>query len=140
MKRRTFLTGMGGLATVGMTGHLVAEWHERGWRTPVATVRAASYEVDLEDRIRGGLRELGFGPAQMRGKSILLKPNLVEPYADAPQINTHPAVVRAAAEVFRTWVARGLRCRGTRSLPRCSTGPGTIQDGYHLDGVPARVR
>ncbi len=105
MKRRTFLTGMGGLATVGMTGHLVAEWHERGWRTPVATVRAASYEVDLEDRIRGGLRELGFGPAQMRGKSILLKPNLVEPYADAPQINTHPAVVRAAAEVFRTWGA-----------------------------------
>jgi uncharacterized protein (DUF362 family) len=42
----------------------------------------------------------------IRGKAILLKPNLVEPCADAPQINTHPAVVRAAAEVFRSWGAR----------------------------------
>jgi uncharacterized protein (DUF362 family) len=106
MKRRTFLTGVGGLAATGMACRLVAESHEQGWRSPVAIVGAATYEVDLEDRIRGGLRELDFGPVRIRGKSILLKPNLVEAYTDAPQINTHPAVVRAAAEVFRGWGAR----------------------------------
>ena len=106
MRRRTFLTGMGGLAAAGMAGRLAADWHELGWRSPVVIVRAASYRVDLAATIRGGLIELGVGPARIRGKSILLKPNLVEPDADAPQINTHPAVVRAAAEVFRGWGAR----------------------------------
>ncbi len=106
MKRRMFLTGMGGLAAAGMSGQLVAEWHEKGWRSRVVIVRAATYEIDLEDRIRGGLSELDFGPERIRGKSVLLKPNLVEPYADSPQTNTHPAVVRAAAAVFRSWGAR----------------------------------
>ena len=106
MKRRTFLTGIGGLAAAGITGHVVTGWYEHGWRSPVAIVKASSYDVDLEDRIRGGLSELGFGPARIRGKSILLKPNLVEPDGDAPHINTHPAVVRATAEVFRGWGAR----------------------------------
>ncbi|MGP0062639.1 MAG: DUF362 domain-containing protein [Isosphaeraceae bacterium] len=105
MRRRTFLTGVGGLAAAGMAGSLATDWHERGWRAPVVIAGAASYQGDLETTIRDGLTELGFGPARIRGKSILLKPNLVEPCVDAPQINTHPAVVRAAAEVFRGWGA-----------------------------------
>src|SRR5207248_6939517 len=64
--------------------------------------------VDLEPMIRAGLHELGLGPSWVRGKSMLLKPNLVEPCGDAPQINTHPAVVRATAEVFRGWGARDV--------------------------------
>ena len=36
----------------------------------------------------------------------MLKPNLVEPSLLAPQVNTHPAVVLGAAEVFRGWGAR----------------------------------
>jgi len=36
---------------------------------------------------------------------VLLKPNLVEPAAAAPQISTHTSVVAAAAEVFRRWGA-----------------------------------
>jgi uncharacterized protein (DUF362 family) len=48
---------------------------------------------------------LGLGPGAFRGRSVLLKPNLVEPCAEAPHVNTHPAVVRAAAEVFRSWGA-----------------------------------
>ncbi len=46
------------------------------------------------------------GPRQVKGKSILLKPNLVEPSREFPHINTHPALVRAVAEVFRSWDAR----------------------------------
>jgi uncharacterized protein (DUF362 family) len=36
---------------------------------------------------------------------VLLKPNLVEPSLSAPHINTHPELVRAVAEVFRSWDA-----------------------------------
>ena len=46
------------------------------------------------------------GPGSIKGKTVLLKPNLVEPTRADPQINTHPAVVRAAGEVFRRWQAR----------------------------------
>ena len=56
--------------------------------------------------IAAGLLELGLGRAWARGKTVLLKPNLVEPSREAPEINTHPYVVRAAAEVFRSWGRR----------------------------------
>jgi uncharacterized protein (DUF362 family) len=72
----------------------------------VFIAKAASYDDDLPQIIRRGLAELGLGRAWARGKSVLLKPNLVEPIRDAPHINTHPAVVRAVAEVFRGWGAR----------------------------------
>jgi uncharacterized protein (DUF362 family) len=135
MRRRTFLTGMGGLAAVGMAGRLAADWHERGWRSPVVIAGAASYRVNLEATIRGGLIELGVGPARIRGKSILLKPNLVEPCVDAPQINTHPAVVRAAADVFRGWgasevfVAEGPgHCRDTQLVLEQSGIEGVLRE------------
>ena len=72
----------------------------------VVIARAASYDADLVRTIRDGLGELGIGAAWVAGKSVLLKPNLVEPNREAPHINTHPALVRAAAEVFRSWRAR----------------------------------
>jgi uncharacterized protein (DUF362 family) len=135
MRRRTFLTGMGGLTAAGMAGRLAADWHERGWRSPVVIAGAECYEVDLEATIRGGLIELGYGPGRIRGKSILLKPNLVEPYADSPQINTHPSVVRAAAEVFRGWgagevfVAEGPgHCRDTQLVLEQSGMEGVLRE------------
>jgi uncharacterized protein (DUF362 family) len=75
-------------------------------RSEVFVARAASYESDLERPIADALRALGFGPERLRAKSVLLKPNLVEPSREAPHVNTHPAVVRAAAAVFRRWGAR----------------------------------
>jgi uncharacterized protein (DUF362 family) len=77
-------------------------------RAAVFIAKAPSYQSDLESIIGSGLRELGVGPSWVAGKSVLLKPNLVEPCRDAPQINTHPAVVRAAALVFRSWGARDV--------------------------------
>ena len=69
----------------------------------------------------------GAGPV---GKSVLLKPNLVEPSKSAPHINTHPALVRAVAEVFRSWDAREVfvaegqgHCRDTGFVCPGAIGP-----------------
>jgi uncharacterized protein (DUF362 family) len=103
--RRAFLAGAG-LLTFGAASALaIRRGNEAGWRADVFVARAESYDLDLAAIIRGGLAELGIGPAWTRGKSVLLKPNLVEPSKAAPHINTHPAVVRAVAEVFRGWGA-----------------------------------
>lgn len=71
--------------------------------TPAAAVfvaKAADYAVDLGDILRRGLAELGLTRQEVAGKRVLLKPNLVEPHAGAGHINTHPLVIRAAAEAF----------------------------------------
>jgi uncharacterized protein (DUF362 family) len=106
LKRRTFLTGAGALAAAGLGARAWRQADERGLRASVFVAKAASYGVDLERPIRDGLVALGLSPRWAAGKSVLLKPNLVEPSREAPQINTHPAVVLAAAEVFRRWGAR----------------------------------
>jgi len=76
--------------------------------------RASRYQMDLVSLILSGLEELGVAPRVIRGKSILLKPNLVETKPGAEHINTHPLVVRAAVEAFlhlgaaRVLVAEGV--------------------------------
>jgi uncharacterized protein (DUF362 family) len=46
-------------------------------------------------------------PIDVRGKRVLLKPNLVD-YAPGDAINTHPMLVLAAVEAFRSMGARSL--------------------------------
>jgi uncharacterized protein (DUF362 family) len=76
--------------------------------------RAPRYQMDLTSLILRSLKELGVTPREIRGKRILLKPNLVETRVGAEQINTHPLVVRAAVEAFlhlgaaRVLVAEGV--------------------------------
>src|SRR5262249_27585345 len=137
--RRSFLTGVGGLAAAGLgakawVGH--DEWRQRA---NVFVARAESYTSDLERPIRDGLLALGGGKGRVSGKSVLLKPNLVEPSLDAPQINTHPLLVRAAADVFRRWGAREVtvaegqgHCRDTEYVLEQS-GLGRILDEARLD-------
>jgi uncharacterized protein (DUF362 family) len=48
-----------------------------------------------------GLRSLGVGPGEIRGKRILLKPNFVETQRGAVHICTRPEVIFAAVEAFR---------------------------------------
>jgi uncharacterized protein (DUF362 family) len=108
MNRRNFLTGAGAAVAAGMAGSLAADWNEWGHRASVFIAKAAGYEADLERTIALGLAELGLGRAWARGKTVLLKPNLVEPSREAPEINTHPRVVRATAEVFRSWGAANV--------------------------------
>jgi uncharacterized protein (DUF362 family) len=106
MKRRSFLTGAGAAIAAGMGLNLARDFDEASLRGDVFIARAESYDKDLERIILDGLTDLGLGPASAKGKSVLLKPNLVEPTRTAPQVNTHPSVVRAVAEVFRRWQAR----------------------------------
>jgi len=60
----------------------------------------ADYQQDIAGVITRGIDELGILPAELKGKRILLKPNLVETALGAPHINTHPLVLRGAIEAF----------------------------------------
>ncbi|MBI1371926.1 MAG: DUF362 domain-containing protein [Phycisphaera sp.] len=99
-------TAIGGVAA-GVGAGIV--WSKRGVsmsNDAVVIRKADAYDDRLAGIIRGGLAELGIGRDWVRGKSVVLKPNLVEPYADRPHINTHPLFIRAVAEVFRGWDAK----------------------------------
>jgi uncharacterized protein (DUF362 family) len=141
MKRRAFLTAAGATVAAGLGAKLAHDDQEDFQRAAVMIAEASSYECNLEAIIRAGLRELGIGPAAFRDQSVLLKPNLVEPCGEAPQINTHPSVVRAAAEVMRAWgalrviVAEGPgHCRDTQLILEQS-GLGDVLAESRLDFV-----
>ncbi|MEY4528759.1 MAG: hypothetical protein RL768_2478 [Nitrospirota bacterium] len=98
--RRQVLSGLA-VAAAGAAGL----WGFREWQKPTLTAEtfigaAASYDRDLSDVMSRGFRELGVTYDEIKGKRILLKPNLVETSEQATHINTHPLVVRAAAEAF----------------------------------------
>ena len=66
----------------------------------IFVAKVARYELDIADAISKGLHELGVSAEEVKGKRILLKPNLVETSSGAPHINTHPLVLRGAIEAF----------------------------------------
>jgi uncharacterized protein (DUF362 family) len=68
----------------------------RPWRSDVAILPAARYDADIAGIVRRGLDLL---KVDVRGRRVLLKPNLVEYSADRV-INTHPLVVVGAAEAL----------------------------------------
>lgn len=114
--RRTLLLG-GSLAAAGLVGYPVVRDAMRG-RVPVFVARHQSYDGPIRRTIRDGLIACGMEPAAMRGKRVLLKPNLVEPTRDIPHMTTHPAVIVATAEVFRAWGA----------TVTVGEGPGHVRD------------
>ncbi len=121
LSRRRWLVGTGALALgVGSAGWLWSQ-SERFQRAATFIGRAVAYDASLEQRIREGLTQLGWGRSHVRDKSVMLKPNLVEPTIEAPHVNTHPAVIRAVAEVFRRWDAREVFV---------AEGQGHIRDGW----------
>lgn len=102
---------LGAVAALGC-GTLGGAWwwrrYERGQRAAVFIGKADNYADArrLVEVLRAGLDATGFGAVQVRGKRVLLKPNLVETALGHQHINTHPAMVVAAAEVFRSLDAR----------------------------------
>ena len=92
------------MAAAGLIGYPIAR---RLFCTPrpVFLARGQRYNGPLATTIREGLQAVGFDPGRVRSRRVLLKPNLVEPTREAPHMTTHPAVVLAAAEVFRGWGA-----------------------------------
>jgi uncharacterized protein (DUF362 family) len=101
--RRALLIGAGA-ALVGLAAlpFVRRAMHDKA---SVFVARNQRYDGPLERTIRDGLVATGFDPAAVRGRRVLLKPNLVEPIRSCPQMTTNPAVVVAAAEVFRRWGA-----------------------------------
>ena len=106
--RRRLLVGAGVAgAGVGLAlGGRVAWQRAEGFARARAFVARARYDAELASVVRRGLVELGLPADWARDKTVLLKPNLVEPTADQPHINTHPALVHAVAEVLRGQGAR----------------------------------
>jgi len=105
--RREFLRGLAAAAATLAAGPLLRPlmlptevWAAPASASPLVHVaRAGSYDVDLRQPILAALEELGVA-RHLRGKNVVLKPNLVEPHAGDAPINTHPEVVRAAARAF----------------------------------------
>lgn len=118
--RREFLQGTlgGGIAAAGYP-LLLGNCTKRNWRADTFIARVSTYEADIASVLREGLRELGVEAREVRGKRILIKPNLIEPHVGAGHINTHPNVVRGAAEAF---LALGA------SEVRVGEGPGHSRD------------
>jgi uncharacterized protein (DUF362 family) len=101
-----------------------ARWGREGVRRParsrVAALRAASYDESLlEDVVRRGVALCG---VEVRNRRVVLKPNLVE-FDPRGVINTHPALVAAAARAFRSLGAREVVV---------GEGPGHRRDNDYL--------
>ena len=88
----------------------------------MAILEARDYAAPLAEIVRRGLNLFDL---PVRGKTVVLKPNFVE-YDNAGVINTHPRVVAAAIDAFRTLgarhviVAEGL---ATNETPSTSSRP-----------------
>jgi uncharacterized protein (DUF362 family) len=68
-----------------------------GYRSAVSIVKAPAYTMDIYDTV---YRMVSDHRLNVRGKRVVLKPNLVE-FDPHTAINTHPMVVHAAYEAFR---------------------------------------
>jgi uncharacterized protein (DUF362 family) len=123
MTRRKFIPLAGiaaGSAYLGLRGERKEQVPEGPpGNSAVAIVHARSYSEDLAAKILAGVRECGL---DVRGKRVLLKPNLVE-FDSSTVINTDVAVVVAALEVFERLGAAEVRI---------GEGPGHRRDTYGL--------
>src|SRR2546422_9065643 len=99
MKRRDWL-----IASAAVTGSALAmRLHEpkysrdlRPKRSRVAILHADQYSDKLDELVYDGLRLFNL---DVRGKSVLLKPNIVE-YIPGRPVNTDTRLIGAAAEAF----------------------------------------
>ncbi len=98
--RREFLYALAG-GIVLASGISAGRWYFRPrLQSETFVAKASEYGKNLSGVMVEGFRELRIGPEEIRGKRILLKPNLVETSRGAPHINTHPLVLRGAIEAF----------------------------------------
>src|SRR5216684_1758013 len=96
LDRRTFLTASLGLAAGASTTALLnrPEYHvtRRQPRSRVAILRAESYSYNLESILHSWFELVHM---DLRGKTVLIKPNLVD-YIPGSRINPHTRLVCAA--------------------------------------------
>ena len=101
LTRRELLTATAGAAVMAGCGVQLRSIAP----SRVSVLKAPAYDQSIYDMMRRVLVEhLG----DVRGRSILLKPNLVE-FEPVSSINTYPMVVHAACEAFRAMGAATVR-------------------------------
>ena len=124
MKRREFLKLSAVASLSALAGGCQSvRWERDAYRkqatSRVAILGAKSYQTSLKDIINRGVNLLKL---DVKGKRIILKPNLVE-FDPAGVINTHPAVIEAAIDSFRSLGAREVVV---------AEGPGHRRDSEYL--------
>jgi uncharacterized protein (DUF362 family) len=122
LDRRRAIVGGAGIALGGMaTGRLLPEEFllrdRRPAKSRVAIITALRYSEALSNDL---LRALQLFRFDLRGRSVLLKPNLVE-YIAGVEVNTNPILVGAAAEAL-------LQLGAKRVV--VAEGPGHQRDTY----------
>src|SRR5947209_18576363 len=101
--RRAWLIGRGVAAALVGAGLIHRARRERAG---VFIAKNQSYAGNLARTIRDGLMACGLVAESIRCKRVLHKPNMVEPLRESPHMTAHPAIVLAAAVVFRGWGAK----------------------------------
>jgi len=101
LNRREFLQGCSLGPPLGLALAGCARSPRARRESLVSVARAPDYGQELYGELR---RTLADHRLNIRGKRVLLKPNLVEFEPDSP-INTHPVLVHAAVEAFRAFGA-----------------------------------
>jgi uncharacterized protein (DUF362 family) len=115
--RRSLLAATGALAAAGCGTTSPPQVKQK-----VSILRAPSYNADLLDTLRRGIAAHAL---DVKGKRVVLKPNLVEVDASVP-INTHPVFVHAVAELFTSLGAASVRI---------AEGPGHRRNTWELAEV-----
>lgn len=107
ISRRRVLVAAGAALGAGVGGRVIWDKTEGFAHARTFIGKCERYDGSvIADLVTRGLAELQLPADWMRGKSVLLKPNLVEPSIESPHINTHPMVLWGAAEAFRKQGAR----------------------------------
>ena len=102
MTRREWIAGAAGTAVLaGCAGRKP----EPPRPQMVSIIRAPAYDQRLYDTVR---RIFADHRLDVRGRNVVLKPNLVE-FEPGSSINTHPMLVHAAYEAFRAMGAASVR-------------------------------
>jgi uncharacterized protein (DUF362 family) len=125
MNRRQFIATAAATALSPSYGacRSSVHWQQHAYRRPrlsrVAILAAKQYDGPLKEILLRGLKLFHL---DVRDKTIVLKPNLVE-FDPLGVINTHPAVIAAALESFRALGAREVIV---------AEGPGHRRDNEYL--------
>ncbi len=123
LSRRTFLAALPAAAALASCKRPAPPLNPGDFSIPrrsaVGLFASSGYDTDFAEVIGRGLGELA---VDVRGKSVLLKPNMVE-YEPGESINTNPAVVAGAAVALR---------RAGASRVVVGEGPGHRRDVEYL--------
>lgn len=101
ISRRDLLIGALAGGAFGTAAALLSTYkRQKERRTETFIAKAPSYSVDLASIIEAGLHNLGISSAEIRGKRILLKPNLIETVSGSVAICTQPEIIWGAVQTF----------------------------------------